>query len=95
MYNEPRHLVSIFKDYLILDDQSEYLKRWYTQSEAMERLPRAFAFYATYNKVFPTFVALGRLECQFMFKNIERKQKLIDKRIAVMQTRETTAESHK
>jgi len=31
MYNEPRHMVSIFKDYLIFDDFSEYLKRIYTK----------------------------------------------------------------
>lgn len=30
MYNEPRHMVSVFKDYLIYDDFSEYLKRVYT-----------------------------------------------------------------
>ena len=29
MYNEPRRIVSIFKDYLIFDDFSEYLKRSY------------------------------------------------------------------
>lgn len=34
MYNEPRHIVSIFKDYLIYDDFSEYLKRSYRMDEA-------------------------------------------------------------
>jgi hypothetical protein len=34
MYNEPRHIVSIFKDYLIYDDFSEYLKRSYRIDEA-------------------------------------------------------------
>jgi len=29
MYNENRHIVSVFKDYLIFDDFSEYLKRFY------------------------------------------------------------------
>jgi hypothetical protein len=29
MYNEPKNLVSVFKDYLIYDDFSEYLKRQY------------------------------------------------------------------
>ena len=45
MYNEPRHLVSIFKDYLIFDDFSEYLKRPYKQKESNERLPKVFEFY--------------------------------------------------
>jgi hypothetical protein len=34
MYNENRHIVSVFKDYLIFDDFSEYLKRYYRDQEA-------------------------------------------------------------
>jgi hypothetical protein len=30
IYNEPTHVVSVFKDYLIYDDVSEFLKRPYT-----------------------------------------------------------------
>jgi hypothetical protein len=33
MYNEPHHLVSVFKDYLIFDDFSEYIKRLYNMTE--------------------------------------------------------------
>ena len=29
IYNEQTHMVSIFKDYLILDDINEFLKRFY------------------------------------------------------------------
>lgn len=79
MYNEPRHIVSIFKDFLIYDDFSEYLKRYYTYTEALERLPRIFNFYHHYSKVFPNYVSIP--ESKYMFKNIERKQKLIDDRI--------------
>lgn len=72
MYNEPRHLVSVFKDYLIYDDFSEYLKRHYRIDEATDRLPRIFEFYEKYSKVFPNYVALPK-ESRFMFKNIEKK----------------------
>lgn len=81
MYNEPRHIVSIFKDYLIFDDFSEYLKRPYTNKESIDRLPKVFQFYSAYSKLFPTFVGMGAPACKYMFKNIERKQKLIDDRI--------------
>lgn len=77
MYNEPRRLVSIFKDYLIYDDFSEYLKREYTLSESKDRLVKIFEFYERYSKVFPNYVSIP-LEGRYMFKNIERKQKLID-----------------
>jgi len=33
VYNEPTHLVSVFKDYLIMDDINEFLKRPYTAEE--------------------------------------------------------------
>jgi len=39
MYNEGRNIVSLFKDYLIFDDFSEYLKREYKTSESQSRLP--------------------------------------------------------
>ena len=76
MYNEQRHIVSVFKEYLIFDDFSEYLKRFYTLKEAQDRLPRVFEFYEHYSKVFPNYVSVP--ESKYMFKNIERKQKLID-----------------
>ena len=84
MYNEPRHIVSIFKDYLIYDDFSEYLKRGYRLDEAKERLPKIFNFYDKYSKVYPNYVAMP-IESKYMFKNIERKQKLIDQKNRRMQ----------
>ena len=77
MYNEPRHIVSVFKDYLIFDDFSEYLKRVYTSAEVRDRIPRILAFYEKYSRVYPNYVALP-IESAFMFKNIERKQNIIN-----------------
>ena len=78
MYNEERHVVSVFKDYLIFDDFSEYLKRVYSIEEVIERLPKIFDFYDECSKVFPNYIAIP--ERRFMFKNIEKKQKFIDER---------------
>ena len=71
IYNEPTHIVSTFKDYLIYDDVSEFLKRPYSTSEARTRLPKILEFYEKYSKVFPNYVVLS--ESKYMFKNIERK----------------------
>jgi len=76
VYNECSNLVSVFKDYLILDDISEFLKRYYTKKEAVERLPKVINFYEKYSKVFPNYICMS--ESKFMFKNIERKQRHID-----------------
>jgi hypothetical protein len=76
IYNENTNLVSVFKDYLIYDDVSEFLKRFYMNNEFEERLPKIYEFYEKYSKVFPNYVNLP--ESKIMFKNIERKQKFID-----------------
>jgi hypothetical protein len=78
MYNEQTRVVALFKDYLIIDDHSEFLKRLYYQNESFSRLPRIFEFYERYSQVFPNYVLLP--ENKYMFKNIERKQRLIDER---------------
>eukprot|EP00831_Metopus_contortus_P026422 TRINITY_DN22495_c0_g1_i2.p1 TRINITY_DN22495_c0_g1~~TRINITY_DN22495_c0_g1_i2.p1 ORF type:complete len:289 (+),score=48.53 TRINITY_DN22495_c0_g1_i2:116-982(+) len=65
-----------FKDFLIYDDISEFLKRFYFSHETATRLQKIYDYYDKYSKVFPNYVVLK--ESRFMFKNIERKQRLID-----------------
>ena len=76
IYNEKSHIVALFKDFLILDDTSEFLKRYYTQSESAIRLPRFYEYYETYSKIYPNYTAL--LEGKFIYRNIQRKQRMID-----------------
>lgn len=76
IYNENTHIVSIFKDYLILDDINEFMKRSYKTSESKVRLPKLCDFYEKYSQVFPNYVILP--ESKYMFKNIQKKQKFID-----------------
>lgn len=78
IYNEPTHTVAVFKDYLIYDDLSEFMKRYYTFAEGLTRLPKICGFYEKYSKVFPNYVNLP--ENKFMYKNIEKKQKVIDEK---------------
>jgi len=76
VYNENTHLVCVFKDYLIYDDCGEFLKRFYAGHESATRLPKVYDFYDKYSQVFPNYIAIK--ESKFMFKNIERKQRIID-----------------
>ena len=57
VFNKNCHLVTIFKDYMILDYIDEFLKRYYTKDESKERIPRFANFYKNYLKFFckPTF----------------------------------------
>jgi len=69
IYNEQTHIVCIFKDYLILDDINEFLKRPYAlETESQVRLPKLCDFYQKYSRVFPNFVPLP--EAKYMFRNI-------------------------
>lgn len=45
IYNDDTHLVSLFKDYLILDDISEFLKRYYRKDESKPWLTKIYQFY--------------------------------------------------
>ena len=79
IYNEPTNIVAVFKDYLIYDDASEFLKRYYADDESSPRLPRILDYYDKFSKVFPNYIILDKSNI-YLYKNIERKQRAIDER---------------
>ena len=76
IYNEKTHIVAIFKDYLIYDDNSEFFKRYYKSYESIIRLPKYFEYYQTYSKIYPNYTSIS--ECKYLYKNIQKKQRMID-----------------
>ena len=48
LFNKNTHLVSVFKDYMIYDYVDEFFKRFYTDFETNERLPKFAMFYKNY-----------------------------------------------
>ena len=76
IYNEKSHIVATFKDYLIIDDYSEFLKRYYKFEESMIRLPKFYEYYETYSKIYPNYTAI--FEGKYIYRNIQRKQRMID-----------------
>ena len=76
IFNERCSIVSKFKDYLLYDDSTEFLRRYYLKEESNPRLKRIFLFYDTYSKIFPNYMILP--ENEYLYKNIRRKQKMID-----------------
>jgi hypothetical protein len=69
-------LTSLFKEYLVYDETIEFLKRTYSTEEAKAKLQKLVQFHNAYFKVFPNFIMLK--EKYYMYKNIERKQRVID-----------------
>ena len=70
------HLVAEFKDYLIMGDESEFLQRKYKLSESKKFIPILCNYYKSCSIIFPNYVILH--ENKYLFKNIRKKQKVID-----------------
>ena len=76
VFNKNCHLVTIFKDFMILDYVDEFLKRYYRNSESKDRIPRFANFYKNYLKFFckPTF---SDFECnEIIQEHSEKKAEL-------------------
>ena len=70
------HIVALFKEYLIVDDNSEFLKRYYTERESSIRIKKVARYYYETSVIFPNYTPLN--EAKYIYKNIMRKQKVID-----------------
>ena len=44
IFNDKSHLVSEFKEYLVIDDKGEFLKRYYNVEESLIRIPKFCKF---------------------------------------------------
>ena len=76
VFNDNCRIVARFKDYLILDDNTEFIRRFYFKEECHPRLNRILNFYETYSKIFPNYMILK--ESKYLYRNIRKKQKMID-----------------
>ena len=70
------HLVALFKEYLIIDDISEFFRRFYNKYESSSRLKKITKYYYETSVIFPNYTPL--FESKFIYRNIMRKQKIID-----------------
>ena len=77
VYHEKFSYSSIIKDYLISDDLSEFLKL---------RLPKFYEYYEIYSRIYPNYTSLP--ETKFIYKNIHKKQKMIDLQKAMEESQE-------
>ena len=73
VFNKNCHLVTIFKDFMILDYVDEFLKRYYRNSESKDRIPCFENFSKNYLKFFwkPIF---SNFECNKIIKEHSEKK---------------------
>lgn len=76
IFNESCHIVALFKEYLLLDDNSEFLKRYYSNEESNHRLVKLIDYYENYSKIYPNYNVI--IEGKYFYRNIQKKQRMID-----------------
>ena len=76
IFNEKTHFVETFKEYLIYDDIKEFLFKFYSKKKIIKKLSKIVNFYVRFSKIYANYIIIP--ENKYMYKNIKRKQKMID-----------------
>ena len=76
VFNERSHLVSTFKDYLILDDEFEFLKQYYNFQDSQIRLKNFLNYYSKHQILIPNYSCLK--EANFILQNLFNKQQMAE-----------------
>ena len=77
IFNFESRYTAIFKEFLLKDDGNEFIKKFYHKNEIKKKLSKILSFYENYSKIFPNYIIIS--ESKYMYKNIQQKQKMIDK----------------
>ena len=76
MWNAKEHLVSVFKDFLIYDELSEFFVTFFPRDRAIKKLKELFSYYNESSFIFPNYTPLP--ESKYIYKSIIKKQRVID-----------------
>lgn len=76
IYDERKHIVCMFKDYLLWDENSDFLKRFYFDAESTARIPKISAYYEKYSIMRPVYFRLNC--CKIMLKNVKKHKKRLE-----------------
>ena len=77
IFDHRNHIVAVFKNYLLWDETSEFLKRYYTKRDIVGRLPKISEYYVQYTLFTPNYLANDGLLIIIMIKWIKRKKKYL------------------
>ena len=70
-------VVAVFKENLINNDENEFFFRFYEKRKSIESLKKYLKYYEANNIIYPNYISL--YEGNYIFNNIEQKQKIIDR----------------
>ena len=77
IFDQRNHIVTVFKNYLLWDETSEFLKRYYKRKDNVERLPKIAEYYEQYTLYTPNYFGHEGLIILIMLKFIKRKNKYL------------------
>ena len=81
MENANTHLVSVFKDYLLYDDTTEFFKEFYDKSELYSRLRTIYEYYESSSYLFPNYTAIN--EGKYIYRNIIKLYAVIETKLTI------------
>ena len=76
LQNDSCHLVALFKEYLIYLETSDFFRRYYFLSESYHRIQKLCEYYSLTSLLYPNYICIP--EGKYIYKNIMKKQKIID-----------------
>ena len=79
IYNDKSHLVSEFKEQMIMNDKFEYFSKYYLTKEIHSLLIKCILYYEKNSFLIPNYVVLP--EGKYIYKNIIEKQQLIEDKV--------------
>ena len=78
IFDQKNHIVAEFKNYLLWDESSEFLKRFYHQIESFDRLPSITQYYETYTLFAPKYFGLEGPLILIMNEWTKKKRKYLE-----------------
>lgn len=86
IFNDKSVTTSLFKEKLVIEDRTDFLKRLYKRDDLNTRLVKIFDFYENYSKIFPNYTVVPH--SKYFYRNIQKKQKMIDNLEAIAEEEE-------
>jgi len=78
IFDQRIHEVAVFKNNLLWDESSEFLKRFYKSKESVERIPKISEYYEKYTLFPPVYFGLNGLVVIIMNKWTKRKKNYLE-----------------
>ena len=78
IFDQRIHKVAVFKNYLLWDESSEFLKRFYKNNESTQRIPKISEYYVRYTLFPPVYYGFDGLVVIIMNKWTKRKKNYLE-----------------